>query len=77
MIHEPAPELEYVSEAEWQTARRWLALLRELANKQDRTRADVAAAAAATFLVEFLMALCTTWALSRLKWSNATRRALP
>jgi hypothetical protein len=37
MVNEPAPELEYVSDAEWQTARRWLALLRELAHKQDRT----------------------------------------
>jgi Na+-driven multidrug efflux pump len=37
----------------------------------------IAAAAAATFLVEFLMALCTTWALSRLKWSNASLGTLP
>jgi putative transposase len=47
MVNEPAPELEYVSDAEWQTARQWLALLRELAHKQDRTRAEVAAVAAA------------------------------
>jgi putative transposase len=47
MINEPTPELEDVSDAEWQTARRWLPLLRELAHKQDRTRAEVAAAAAA------------------------------
>jgi O-antigen/teichoic acid export membrane protein len=37
----------------------------------------IAAAAAATFLVEFLMALCTTWALLRLKWSNASLSTLP
>jgi hypothetical protein len=37
----------------------------------------IAAAAASSFLVEFLMALCTIWALARLKWSNASLRTLP
>ena len=46
MINEPTPELEDVSDEEWQTARRWLPLLRALAHKQDRTRAEVAAVAA-------------------------------
>jgi putative transposase len=46
MVCEPAPELDDVSEAEWNEARQWLLLLRELAYKQDRTRAEVAAVAA-------------------------------
>jgi O-antigen/teichoic acid export membrane protein len=37
----------------------------------------IAAAAAATFLVEFLMALCTIWALARLKWSNQSLKTVP
>jgi putative transposase len=43
---DPAPELEEISEADWQTARRLLPLIRELATMQGRTRTDVAAAAA-------------------------------
>jgi putative transposase len=40
------PELDEVCEAEWQIARQWLPLLRELAHRPNRTRAAVAAAAA-------------------------------
>jgi len=46
MVNEPTPEYGDVSEEDWEIARRWLPLLRELAHKQDRTRAEVAAAAA-------------------------------
>lgn len=40
-----APELDEVSEADWQVARQRLALIRELAQNSSRTRADVARAA--------------------------------
>ena len=46
MINEPSPEFEDISDAEWEAARRWVSVLRNLANNPRRTRADMAAAAA-------------------------------